>query len=124
MKWGLIYLWSLMLNTLSLVRGGAFAKIKLRNIRTGQVIEKTVKPSDKVEEVALEEAKAQNSYRSGDDLHFMDQTTFEEIVIPVSILGDKIKFLQDDLEVTVLRYKDEVLDVHFTNIYHCRNYTH
>jgi len=92
-------------------KGSAFVRIKLKNIRTQQVLEKTYKTADKLDDVALEEKKLQNLYRSGDSFYFMDYTTYEEVAVPESVIGDDVKFLQDNLEVTGICYNDEVLRI-------------
>lgn len=80
-------------------KGTAFVRVKLKSLKTDQVIERTFKTADKLDDVLLEERKLQNLYRSGDSFHFMDNTSFEEIAVDVSIIGDTLKFLQDNLEV-------------------------
>ncbi len=92
-------------------KGTAFVRIKLKNVKTKQVLERTFKTADKLDDVELEEKKLQNLYRAGDSFHFMDQNAYEEVVISEDVLGANIKFLQEDLEVTGIFYKDEVLDV-------------
>ncbi len=92
-------------------KGGAFAKVKLKNVRTQQTIERTIKPSDKVEDIDLEERKLQNLYQSGENYHFMDNTTFEEVEVSTDILGDSVRFLQDNLEVVGMFYNNELLKV-------------
>jgi len=92
-------------------KGGAFVRAKLKNIKTNQVIEKTFKPADKLEEVNLEERKLQNLYRSGDEFHFMDLTSYEEVIIDKSIIGDDIKFLQENLEIIGVILNEKVLKI-------------
>ena len=92
-------------------KGSAFVRAKLKNIKTQQVLDKTFKPADKIEDVTLQEKKLQYLYRRGDSFHFMDCTNYEETVIAIDVLGDSVKFLQDSLEVTGICYKDEVLKV-------------
>lgn len=92
-------------------KGGAFCRVKLKNVKTHQVLKKTLKPVDKIEEVRLEEKKLQNLYQSGDAYHFMDMTTYEETVVDKDIVGDGVKFLQDNLEVTGVCFNDEVLKI-------------
>ncbi len=92
-------------------KGGAFAKVKLKNVRTQQTLDRTIKPADKVEEADLEERKLQNLYESGDNYHFMDNTTFEEVVVSKDLLGDSVNFLQDNVEVSGMFYQDELLKV-------------
>ena len=92
-------------------KGSAFVRVKLKNIRTDQVLERTYKTAEKLDDVLLEERKLQNLYRSGDSFHFMDCATYEEKVLSKEILGDSIKFLQDHLEVTGICHDNEVLKI-------------
>jgi elongation factor P len=92
-------------------KGSAFVRVKMKNVRTQQVLERTFKTADKLDDVFLEERKLQNLYRSGDDFHFMDCASYEQKVLSKDILGDAIDFLQDHLEVTGICYGDEVLKI-------------
>jgi len=92
-------------------KGGAFAKVKLKNIKTQQIIEKTLRSSDKVDEAQLEEKKLQYLYQSGEDIYFMDMGSYEEVVASMKLIGDDFKFFQDNLEVTGLCYKGEILKI-------------
>lgn len=92
-------------------KGGAFLKAKLKNVKTGQLFEKTIKPADKVEEISLDEKKLQNLYQSGDMYHFMDNESYEEVAVHKDVIGEDVQFLQDNLEVTGVCYKGEILKV-------------
>lgn len=92
-------------------KGGAFAKVKIKNVRTQQTLEKTIKSADKLEEIHLEERKLQNLYESGENYHFMDNSTFEEVVVSKSLLGDSVSFLQENAEVTGMFYNNELLKI-------------
>lgn len=92
-------------------KGGAFIRVKLKNVKTQQVLKKTFKPVDKLEDVVLTEKKLKNLYQTGDSYHFMDCASYEETVVSKDILGDSIKFLQDDLEVTGICHNDDVLKI-------------
>jgi len=92
-------------------KGGAFMRVKLKNIKTQQVMEKTFKTSDKLEDVVLEERKLQLLYQSGDSFHFMDTTSFEQMDIPKNVIGDDERFLKENQEVTGICYNDEVLKI-------------
>lgn len=96
-------------------KGAAFVRVKLRNLKTGNVLERTFRGDEKAESAYVEERKLQFSYSSGDLYHFMDQQSFEEIVISKNILADKIKFLKDDLDVAAQFYKDEPLNINLPN---------
>lgn len=92
-------------------KGSAFVRVKLKNIKTDQVLERTFKTADKLDDVLLEEKKLQNLYRSGDHFHFMDCTTYEEKIVSQDVIGDALTFLQDHLEVTGICHDDEVLKI-------------
>lgn len=92
-------------------KGSAFLKARLKNIKTDQVFERTMRTVDKFEEAVLEEKALQNLYQSADTYHFMDHATYEEITIPKEVLGDAVRFLQDNLEVTGLFYNNKLLKV-------------
>ncbi|MCM8779914.1 MAG: elongation factor P [Candidatus Omnitrophica bacterium] len=96
-------------------KGAAFVRVKLRNMRTGYVLEKTFRGEEKIQDVFVEERKLQYQYNAGDIYHFMDQENYEEVAISKDVLGDKIKFLQDNAEVTAYYYKDQVLNVNLPN---------
>lgn len=92
-------------------KGSAFARVTLKNARSQQTLERTFKTADKLEDVPLEERKLQCLYQTGDSVHFMDLTTFEESVIPKSLIGDDIKFLQEQLEVVGLSQDNQILKI-------------
>jgi elongation factor P len=85
-------------------KGGAFVRSKLKNVRTGAVVEKTWRAGEKVEEVRLEKVAMQYLYRDGDDFHVMDQETFDQMTIPAALLGDGARFLKENEVVTVLMH--------------------
>jgi len=73
----------------------AMLRTKLKNVRTGRVIDVTFRMSDEVEEVRLEEKKMSFLYESDDLLHFMDPETYDQIAIPADMLGDQREFLKE-----------------------------
>lgn len=80
-------------------KGSAFVRVKMKNLKTGLSIERTFKSSERLEDVFLEEKFFQYLYKTGTDLHFMDQESYEEAMVPEELLGNDIKFLQDNLVV-------------------------
>ncbi|MCM8758097.1 MAG: elongation factor P, partial [Candidatus Omnitrophica bacterium] len=92
-------------------KGSAFVRTKLRNLKNGMIIERTFKGDEKIEEAFVEEKKLQFLYRKDNFYHFMDQETFEEITFSQDILGENIYFLKENLEVTALVYKGEILNI-------------
>jgi elongation factor P len=96
-------------------KGAAFVRAKLRNLKNASIQEKTFRGDEKIEEAFVEERRLQYQYASGNLLHFMDQDNFEEITVSQDNLGDKKKFLKDNLEVTGYFYKNEILNISLPN---------
>ena len=96
-------------------KGAAFVRAKLRNMRNSNVQEKTFRGDEKIDQAFIEERKLQYQYNSGQMYHFMDQDNFEEIAVTEVCLGDKKKFLKDNIEIMGYFFKDEVLSVNLPN---------
>ncbi len=92
-------------------KGSAFVRLKLKNIKTQQVLERTFKTADKLEDVPLEEKPLQYLYQSGSSYHFMDHDTYEEVMVSQDFLAESIPFLQDNIEVTGLSVDGEILKI-------------
>jgi len=101
-------------------KGSAFVRAKLRHMKLGTIIERTFRGDEKVDQAFVEERKLQYQYHSGGMYHFMDQETYEEIAIPEDILGDKTKFLKDNLEVTGNFYKNDTLNINLPFFIECK----
>ena len=89
-------------------KGGAFTRTKLRNLRTKK---RTFRVEEKFEEAFVEEKRMQYLYHSGDTYHFMDQQTFEQMMISKNQLLDIIDYLKDNMEVSVVCYHHEIIEV-------------
>lgn len=96
-------------------KGAAFVRAKLRNLKNNNIQERTFRGDEKIESAFVDERKLQYQYSSGGMYHFMDQDNFEEIAISKDNLGDNVKFLKDNLEVTGYFYKNETLTVNLPN---------
>ena len=96
-------------------KGSAFVRVKLRNLTTDQVLERTYRSSERLDDVNLEERRLQNLYTTGDEVHFMDHATYEETVVPQKLIGDGVKFLQENLEVTAVCHGHKVLKIMLPN---------
>ena len=96
-------------------KGSAFVRVRLKNIKTDSVIERTFRSSEKLDEVVLEARRLQYLYRSGDSFHFMDHTSYEEVVVAKESLGDMDRFLLENLEVTGLAQGEKILKVMLPN---------
>jgi elongation factor P len=96
-------------------KGAAFVRVKLRNLKNSSIQERTFRGDEKIEEAFVEERRLQYLYASGNLFHFMDQDNFEEITVSQDNLGDKNKFLKDNLDVTGYFYKNESLNINLPN---------
>ena len=92
-------------------KGGAFLKTRLKNLKTGQLIEKTFRSGEKIDKAYLEEKKCEYLYRADDLFYFMDQTNFEELVLTDSQVGDAKEYLKENTTVSAVMYKGELITV-------------
>jgi elongation factor P len=90
-------------------KGGAFAQVELRNQRNGSKLNERFRSADKVERVRLEQKDQQFFYESDGMLVFMETETYEQIELPVAILGDRRPFLQDGMTIKVEFHEEEAL---------------
>jgi elongation factor P len=91
-------------------KGGAFAQVELRNLRNGSKLNERFRSADKVERVRLEQKDQQFLYEQDGMLVFMDSETFEQVELPVEILGERRPFLQDGMTITIEYYEAEALN--------------
>jgi elongation factor P len=96
-------------------KGGAFVKTRLRNLRTGAVVEKTFRAGERMEQAVIERQKMQFLYRAGNEFTFMDMETFDQTSLPESRIGDGATYLKPDMEVAVVTYGGELLGVELPN---------
>jgi len=93
-------------------KGGAFVRTKLKNVLTGQVVEKTFRAGEKVTTVRLLRRPVTYSYSDGQLYHFMDQETFEMIPISGELIGaDQLRYLKENMECEGLVHDDRVIAV-------------
>jgi elongation factor P len=91
-------------------KGGAFVRTKLKNMTSGAVVEKTLRAGEKVERVTTESRTMQFLYRDGDELHLMDNTSYEQISVPSSLV-DNDDLLAPNTDVQVLLVRDSPIRV-------------
>ena len=91
-------------------KGGAFAQVELKNLRTRSKLNERFRSADKVERVRLEQKDQQFLYEENGMLIFMDTETFEQVQMPVDLLGERRPFLQDGMTIVVEFYEDEALN--------------
>ncbi len=96
-------------------RGSGNIKVKVRNLRSGSVTEKSFITGARVEEANVEKKKAQYLYRDGDQFHFMDPASFEQFALSGSVVGDQGKYLQDGMEIILMVSDEEALGLELPN---------
>ena len=92
-------------------RGGAIVRTKMKNLKTGAVLEETFRSGEKLERPGLEEKAMQYLYNQDDHYFFMDLETFEQIPIAIDLLGDAKPFLKENMTVKILYHKDTPISV-------------
>ena len=93
-------------------KGGAFVRTKLKNVLTGQVVEKTFRAGEKVTDVRLVRQPVNFSYTDGQHYYFMDQETFELIPISGDLIGEhQLKYLKENMECEGLVHDGNVIAV-------------
>ncbi|MDH5542070.1 MAG: elongation factor P [Nitrospinota bacterium] len=92
-------------------KGQAFVKAKIKNLKTGQVLERTFKGGDSIKLPDFEEKEMQYLYLDDSGYHFMDTETYEQTFLSVEQVGDKAKFMQENSNVQVLIHNGELIDM-------------
>lgn len=92
-------------------RGGAIIRTKLKNLETGVIVDRTFNSGEKIPPARIEERQVQYLYRSGDEYHVMDMESFDQFPINEEALGDRAKFLQENMVLAVSVYKGKIVGV-------------
>ena len=90
-------------------KGGAFAQVEMRNLRNGSKLNERFRSADKVEKVRLDQKDQQFLYENDGMLVFMDMETYDQIELPVELLGERRPFLQDGMTVQIEYYNSDAL---------------
>ncbi len=90
-------------------KGSAFVRMKLKNLRTGAIVETTYNTNVKFEPAHVEKQTMQFLYEQGDLYSFMNMSTYDQVELKREQLGDDYKFLKENLEVIISFYEGEVL---------------
>ena len=98
-------------------KGQAFNRVKLRNLKTGKVLEKTFKSGDTLEAADIVEVEMNYLYNDGEMWHFMDPESFEQIAADKTAMGDAAKWLKDDSNetCTIMLFNGVPLNVNAPN---------
>jgi elongation factor P len=97
-------------------KGGAFVRSRLRNLITGNTLEKTWRAGDKMDSALVERRNVEFQYRDGSDFMFMDMTDFEQVQLDAKQVGESAKFLKDNTPVQLVTWKSIVLNVELPQI--------
>ena len=96
-------------------KGAAFVRSKLRNLRNGNIQEKTFRAGEKVPRAHVETRQMQYLYESGGEYTFMDNETYEQVSLPRERLEREIKFLKENMNVNLVIYKGETIGIQLPN---------
>lgn len=92
-------------------RGNAVIRTRIRNLRSGAILEKTFQSGDRVQDIRVENVEMQYLYHDGDLYYFMDTRTYEQRPIDAKLLEEAVNFLVDGMLVVVQDYEGEALGV-------------
>jgi elongation factor P len=101
-------------------KGQALYRTKMRNMITGFTIDRTYREGDTFEPASLEERAMQYLYQEGDHYYFMDNQTYEQIIINEDALGEAKNYLIDNLNVKVLMFREKAIGVDLPNFVNLR----
>ena len=94
-------------------KGGAFVRTKLKNLKTGRVIDETWNSGERITDVRLEPHTMQFLYASGDDYHFMNTATYDQVQIPRATLDEFAGYLKDGMTLDILMRDAEIVTIDF-----------
>jgi len=92
-------------------KGGAFVRTKLKNVLTGQVVDRTFNAGTKVDTATVDRREMQYLYSDGDDFVFMDTDTYDQVHVPAAAVGDAKGYLLESMNATVATHDGTVLYV-------------
>lgn len=92
-------------------KGAAFVRTKLKNVKNGAVTERTFRAGEKVGRAMMDRREMQYLYNSDDEYFFMDTETFEQMSLRQEQLGNDIKYLKENMNISILLYQEQVFGV-------------
>jgi elongation factor P len=92
-------------------KGGAFVRTKLKNVRTGAVVDRTYRADERLDQAIIDKRDMQFLYRDGDEYVFMDTTSFDQLEVPRSALGDAANYLKESDAAVMQLYDGEIVGV-------------
>lgn len=92
-------------------KGAAFVRTKIKNIKTGGVVEKTFRPTEKFENAQIDTRDMQYLYKDGDLYNFMDMETYDQVALTADQIGDSLKFVKENEMVKMKSHKGDIFAV-------------
>ncbi len=92
-------------------KGGAFVRTKLKNLRTGATVDKTFRAGERMEQAIVEKKPMQYLYDQGGEYVLMDMETFDQVTVPGSLIGDQVKYLKENSEVSAVSHDGAIIGV-------------
>ena len=92
-------------------KGGAFVRTKLKNVRSGAVLERTYRSGERMERAIIDKREMSLLYRDGDDYVFMDNDSYEQMNVPSAVLEDAANYLIDGMNAVLMMYGSDILGV-------------
>ncbi len=92
-------------------KGAAFVRTRLKNLKTGAVVEKTFRPTEKMSKAHIDRQDMQYLYSDGELFHFMNNETFDQIAINASDVGDALEFVKENETVKILSHNGKIFGI-------------
>ncbi len=94
-------------------KGGAFVRTKLKNLRLGTVIDRTFREVERIEEAYIDQIHLQYLYQADGHYYFMNNETYDQFSVDKDILGDNIKYLKENLDISAYVHDEQIISVIF-----------
>jgi elongation factor P len=96
-------------------KGAAFVRTKLKNVETGNVMEKTFRAGEKVPRAVLDKREMQFLYKSDEDFVVMDNESYEQLTLTPEQIGDGVKYLKENMNIGVLQHDGKIIGIDIPN---------
>ena len=96
-------------------KGAAFVRTKLKNVETGNVLEKTFRAGEKVAKATLDKREMQYLYKEGEDFIMMDTESYEQLAVTAAHIGDGVKYLKENMNVNILLHDGKIIGLDMPN---------
>ena len=100
-------------------KGGAFAQVEMKSVNKHTKLNERFRSSETIEKAEVDEKKFNFLYIDGENCHFMDNSTFEQVEIPKSVTGEQFKLLKENLEVTISFMEEKPISMELPNNIEC-----